>query len=126
MDEAGSRVHINNLNVPNEIIDIENKIEEIKMVKNQVVKNQKYEEAAKLRDNERKLIAQLEKEKEKWIKSSKKKRDKVSEENITEVVSMMTGIPVEKIAQKESKRLLGMSKELSKEVIGQELSLIHI
>ena len=120
MDEAGSRVHINNLNVPNEIIDIENKIEEIKMVKNQVVKNQKYEEAAKLRDNERKLIAQLEKEKEKWIKSSKKKRDKVSEENITEVVSMMTGIPVEKIAQKESKRLLGMSKELSKEVIGQE------
>ena len=67
MDEAGSRVHINNLNVPNEIIDIENKIEEIKMVKNQVVKNQKYEEAAKLRDNERKLIAQLEKEKEKWI-----------------------------------------------------------
>ena len=120
MDEAGSRVHINNLNVPKEIIEIENKIEEIKMVKNQVVKNQKYEEAAKLRDTERKLISQLEKEKEKWIKSSKKKRDKVSEKNITEVISMMTGIPVEKIAQKESKRLLGMSKELSKEVIGQE------
>ena len=120
MDEAGSRVHINNLNVPKEIIEIENKIEEIKMVKNQVVKNQKYEEAAKLRDNERKLISQLEKEKEKWIKSSKKKRDKVSEKNITEVISMMTGIPVEKIAQKESKRLLGMAKELSKEVIGQD------
>ena len=120
MDEAGSRVHINNLNVPKEIIEIETKIEEIKMVKNQVVKNQKYEEAAKLRDNERKLISQLEKEKEKWIKSSKKKRDKVSEKNITEVISMMTGIPVEKIAQKESKRLLGMAKELSKEVIGQD------
>ena len=119
MDEAGSRVHINNLNVPKEIIEIENKIEEIKTVKNQVVKNQKYEEAAKLRDNERKLISQLEKEKEKWIKSSKKIRDKVSEKNITEIISMMTGIPVEKIAQKESKRLLGMSKELSKEVIGQ-------
>ena len=120
MDEAGSRVHINNLNVPKEIVEIENKIEEIKIVKNQVVKNQKYEEAAKLRDNERKLISQLEKEKEKWIKSSKKKRDKVSEINITEIISMMTGIPVEKIAQKESKRLLGMSKELSKEVIGQD------
>ena len=93
MDEAGSRVHINNLNVPKEIIDIENKIEEIKLIKNQVVKNQKYEEAAKLRDSERKLIAELEKEKEKWIKSSKKKRDKVAEKNITEVVSMMTGIP---------------------------------
>tara|TARA_B100001173_G_scaffold179820_1_gene155267 strand:- start:649 stop:2712 length:2064 start_codon:yes stop_codon:yes gene_type:complete len=119
MDEAGSRVHINNLHVPKEIIDIENKIEEIKLVKNQVVKNQKYEEAAKLRDSERKLIAQLEKEKEKWIKTSKKKRDKVAEKNITEVVSMMTGIPVDKIAQKESKKLLGMSKELSSEVIGQ-------
>ncbi len=119
MDEAGSRVHINNLNVPKEIIDIENKIEEIKLIKNQVVKNQKYEEAAKLRDSERKLIAQLEKEKEKWIKTSKKKRDKVAEKNITEVVSMMTGIPVDKIAQKESKKLLGMSKELSSEVIGQ-------
>ena len=119
MDEAGSRVHINNLNVPKEIIDIENKIEEIKLIKNQVVKNQKYEEAAKLRDSERKLIAELEKEKEKWIKSSKKKRDKVAEKNITEVVSMMTGIPVDKIAQKESKKLLGMSKELSSEVIGQ-------
>ena len=119
MDEAGSRVHINNLNVPKEIIDIENKIEEIKLIKNQVVKNQKYEEAAKLRDSERKLNAELEKEKEKWIKSSKKKRDKVAEKNITEVVSMMTGIPVDKIAQKESKKLLGMSKELSSEVIGQ-------
>ena len=119
MDEAGSRVHINNLNVPKEIIDIENKIEEIKLIKNQVVKNQKYEEAAKLRDSERKLIAELENEKEKWIKSSKKKRDKVAEKNITEVVSMMTGIPVDKIAQKESKKLLGMSKELSSEVIGQ-------
>ena len=67
-----------NLNVPKEIIDIENKIEEIKLIKNQVDKNQKYEEAAKLRDSERKLIAELEKEKEKWIKSSKKKRDKVA------------------------------------------------
>ena len=64
----------------------------------------------KLRDSERKLIAELEKEKEKWIKSSKKKRDKVAEKNITEVVSMMTGIPVDKIAKKESKKLLGMSK----------------
>jgi len=120
MDEAGSRVHIRNLDVPEIIVDIENKIEEIKEQKNQVVQNQKYEEAAQLRDTEKKLLSELEIQKNKWIKDSKKKRHNVTEKNISEVVSMITGIPVKRIAQNESNRLLGMSDELSKKVIGQE------
>ena len=120
MDEAGSRVHIRNLDVPEIIVDIENKIEEIKEQKNQVVQNQKYEEAAQLRDTEKKLLSELEIQKNKWIKDSKKKRHNVTEKNISEVVSMITGIPVDRIAQNESNRLLGMSDELSKKVIGQE------
>ena len=120
MDEAGSRVHIHNLDVPEVIVDIENKIEEIKEQKNQVVQNQKYEEAAQLRDTEKKLLSELEIQKNKWIKDSKKKRHNVTEQDISEVVSMITGIPIERIAQNESNKLLGMSDELSKKVIGQE------
>ena len=120
MDEAGSRVHIHNLDVPEVIVDIENKIEEIKEQKNQVVQNQKYEEAAQLRDTEKKLLSELEIQKNKWIKDSKKNRHTVTEQNISEVVSMITGIPIERIAQNESNKLLGMSDELSKKVIGQE------
>ena len=120
MDEAGSRVHMHNLDVPEVIIEIENKIEEIKSQKNQVVQNQKYEEAAQLRDTEKKLLSELDVQKKKWLEESKKKRHKVNEKNISEVVSMVTGIPVERIAQNESSRLLGMSKELSKKVIGQD------
>ena len=119
MDEAGSRVHMHNLEVPEVIIEIEDKIEEIKSQKNQVVQNQKYEEAAQLRDTEKKLLSELDVQKKKWLEESKKKRHKVNEKNISEVVSMVTGIPVERIAQNESSRLLGMSKELSKKVIGQ-------
>ena len=120
MDEAGSRVHIHNLDVPEVIVEIENKIEEIKEQKNQVVQNQKYEEAAQLRDTEKKLLSELEIQKNKWIKDSKKNRHTVTEQNISEVVSMITGIPVERIAQNESNKLLGMSDELSKKVVGQE------
>ncbi len=119
MDEAGSRVHMHNLDVPEVIVDIENKIEEIKKQKNQVVQNQKYEEAAQLRDTEKKLLAELDVQKKKWIEDSKKKRDNVDHKNISEVVSMITGIPLERIEQNESSRLLGMSDELSKKVVGQ-------
>ena len=119
MDEAGSRVHMNNLDVPEAIVDIEKKIEEIKEQKNQVVQNQKYEEAAQLRDTEKKLLSELDIQKNKWVKDAKKKRHKVSEKNISEVVSMITGIPLKRIAQNESNRLLGMSEDLSKKVIGQ-------
>ncbi len=97
MDEAGSRVHMHNLDVPEVIVDIENKIEEIKKQKNQVVQNQKYEEAAQLRDTEKKLLAELDVQKKKWIEDSKKKRDNVDHKNISEVVSMITGIPLERI-----------------------------
>ena len=124
MDEAGSRVHMHNLDVPEVIIEIENKIEEIKSQKNQVVQNQKYEEAAQLRDTEKKLLSELDVQKKKWLEESKKKRHKVNEKNISEVVSMVTGIPVERIAQNESSRLLGMSKELSKKVIA--VSYTHL
>ena len=120
MDEAGSRVHMHNLDVPEVIIDIENKIEEIKSQKNQVVQNQKYEEAAQLRDTEKKLLAELDVQKKKWIEESKKKRHKVEEKNIAEVISMVTGIPLERIEQNESSRLMSMSKTLSKKVVGQD------
>ena len=114
MDEAGSRVHMHNLDVPEIIVDIESKIEEIKKQKNQVVQNQKYEEAAQLRDTEKKLLSELEEQKKKWIEDSKKKRHNVGEKNIAEVVSMITGIPLERIEQNESSRLLNMPKVLSK------------
>ena len=120
MDEAGSRVHMHNLDVPEVIIDIENKIEEIKSQKNQVVQNQKYEEAAQLRDTEKKLLTELDIQKKKWIEESKKNRHKVNEKNISEVVAMITGIPVERIEENESSRLLGMTDKLSQKVIGQD------
>ena len=123
MDEAGSRVHMHNLDVPEVIIDIENKIEDIKSQKNQVVQNQKYEEAAQLRDTEKKLLSELDQEKKKWIEESRKKRDKVNEKHISEVVAMITGIPVERIEQNESKRLLGMSDKLSTKVVGQDKAI---
>ncbi len=123
MDEAGSRVHMHNLDVPNIIVEIENKIEEIKSQKNTVVQNQKYEEAAQLRDTEKKLLAELDIQKNKWIEDSKKKRHKVGEKDIAEVVSMMTGIPLERIEQNESDRLLDMDKALSKKVVGQDSAI---
>ncbi len=120
MDEAGARVHINNIFVPDEIVKLEDAIEDIKKEKNQVVKSQKYEEAAQLRDKEKKLIEQLEQAKAKWEDESKGKRYTVDEENIAEVVGMMTGIPTNRIAQNESNKLLSMAEELESRVIGQE------
>ena len=119
LDEVGSRVHITNINVPKEIIDIEAQIEALKEKKNEVIKSQQYEEAAKLRDDERKLQEQLEAEKKKWEEESKIHRVKVSEEDVAEVVSMMCGIPVTRVAQKESGRLVNMGEELRGKVIGQ-------
>lgn len=119
MDEAGSRVHITNINVPKEIIDIEQKIEDIKEEKAKVIQSQKYEEAAKLRDTERQLSEELHKAKTKWEEESKLHRETVSAENVEEVVSMMTGIPVSRIAEKESGRLSKMNVELQGSVIGQ-------
>jgi len=120
LDEVGSRVHITNINVPKEIIDIEAQIEALKEKKNEVIKSQQYEEAAKLRDDERKLQDQLETEKRKWEEESKIHRVAVTEEDVAEVVSMMSGIPVTRVAQKESGRLVNMAEELRGKVIGQD------
>ena len=119
LDEAGARVHINNINVPDEIVQLEDSIEDIKKEKNRVVKSQKYEEAAQLRDREKKLIEQLEKAKLSWEEDTKSNRYTVNEENVADVIAMMTGIPANRIAQKESVKLLGMQDELTGKVIGQ-------
>lgn len=119
LDEAGARVHINNINVPGEIIQLESQIEETRLKKNKAIQIQKFEEAAMFRDNERKLADLLEKAKRKWEDDSKIHRELVTEENVAEVVAMMTGIPVQRIAQNESDRLLHMEQDLEGSVIGQ-------
>jgi ATP-dependent Clp protease ATP-binding subunit ClpC len=120
LDEVGSRVHITNINVPQDIIEIEAQIELLKEKKTEVIKSQQYEEAAKLRDDERKLQDQLELAKKKWEEESKIHRVQVTEEHVAEVVSMMCGVPVTRIAQKESGRLVHMADELKGKVIGQD------
>jgi ATP-dependent Clp protease ATP-binding subunit ClpC len=119
LDEAGSRVHITNIHVPVEIIDIENRIEETRLNKTRAINNQKFEEAAKYRDIERKLSEDLEREKRKWEEESKINRETVTEENVAEVIAMMTGVPVQRIAQNESDRLINMEGDLEGSVIGQ-------
>lgn len=120
LDEVGSRVHITNINVPAEILDAESRIEEIKEEKNQVVRSQKYEEAAKLRDKERGLLEELERAKAKWEEESKNHRVTVTVDDVEEVVAMMTGIPVQRIAEKESGRLSRMNVDMQGRVIGQD------
>jgi len=120
LDEVGSRVHLNNINVPKEVIDIEKAIEEVKEDKNRVVRSQKYEEAAKLRDREKQLQEKLEAAKKKWEEDTKSHRVTVTEANVEEVLAMMTGIPVTRVAEKESGRLAKMDKELEGTVIGQD------
>jgi len=119
LDEVGSRVHITNLNVPKEIIEIESKLDDIKEEKNQVVRSQQYEEAARLRDTERKLNNELDAAKKKWEEHSKSHKETVTEEHVAEVVAMMTGIPVQRVAEKESGRLIKMGEAIQGSVIGQ-------
>jgi ATP-dependent Clp protease ATP-binding subunit ClpC len=126
LDEVGSRVHLNNINVPKEVIDIEKAIEEVKEDKNRVVRSQKYEEAAKLRDKEKQLQERLEAAKKKWEEDAKSHRVTVTEEHVEEVVAMMTGIPVTRVAEKESGRLAKMDKELEGTVIGQDAAITKI
>lgn len=120
LDEVGSRVHLNNINVPKEIIDIEKSIEDVKEEKSRVVRSQKYEEAAKLRDKERQLQEKLEEAKKKWEEETRSHRVTVTISNVEEVVSMMTGIPVQRVAEKESGRLAKMDEQLEGKVIGQD------
>ena len=126
MDEAGSRVHISNIVVPKNILDVEQKIEEIKEEKNRVVRSQRYEEAAKLRDKERQLLEELDRAKRQWEEESKSNRTTVTEENVAEVVAMMSGIPVTRIAEKESGKLRRMKEEMQGKVIGQNEAVVKV
>ncbi len=120
LDESGSRVHITNINVPKNIVEIEKKLEDIKEEKNKVVRSQKYEEAARLRDTERTLLEQLDAAKKTWEEESKTHREMVSEDNVAEVVAMMTGVPVQRISQNEGDKLVKMAELLQGKVIGQD------
>lgn len=119
LDEAGARVHISNINVPKEIVEAEGLIEETRKQKMLAINSQKFEEAADLRDTERKLQENLEREKKRWEESARLNRQEVGEENVAEVVAMMTGIPVQRIAKNEGERLIHMEEELEGSVIGQ-------
>jgi ATP-dependent Clp protease ATP-binding subunit ClpC len=120
MDEVGARVHLKNINVPQNIVDLEGKIEDVKNEKNKVVKSQKFEEAASLRDTEKKLQEELEKAKNEWEEESKHKKYPIGEEDIAEVISMMTGIPVKRMVQAETDKLRRMSDDMRGMVIGQD------
>jgi len=119
LDESGSRVHLTNIHVPENILEIEQKIEQIKVEKNKVVRSQKYEEAAKLRDTEKHLLEELEQAKSIWEAETKSKRYTVSDDNVAEVVAMMTGIPVQRVGQADSQKLLQMADSVGKKIIGQ-------
>jgi len=120
LDEAGARVHIKNIHVPEEILNIEKNIEEVKQRKSDAINAQKFEEAANFRDLERKLTIELEKAKKRWEENSRIHREIVSEENVAEVVAMMTGIPIQRVAQNEGARLLNMEEDLKRSIIGQD------
>jgi ATP-dependent Clp protease ATP-binding subunit ClpC len=120
LDEVGARVHLKNISVPEDIVELEKQIEEVKNEKNRVVKSQRFEEAASLRDTEKKLGEALDKAKLNWEEDSKNKRFPINEEHIAEVISMMTGIPVKRMVEAETTKLRKMADDMRGQVIGQE------
>jgi ATP-dependent Clp protease ATP-binding subunit ClpC len=126
LDEVGARVHLKNINVPETIVALEKEIEAVKNEKNKVVKSQRFEEAAALRDTEKKLGESLDQAKNAWEEESKHKRYPISEENIAEVVSMMTGIPVKRMVQAETDKLRRMNEEMKGMVIGQDEAILKV
>lgn len=120
LDEAGSRIHITNIKVPQQILELEKSLEEIKEQKNAAVKGQKYEEAARLRDDEKNLEAALNSAQQQWEERSKENKEIVNEDHVAEVVSMMTGIPVNRVAEAESSRLSELAGKVTGKVIGQD------
>lgn len=126
MDETGARVHLSNIRVPKDILEIEEKIEEVRRQKNLVVKSQNFEEAAHLRDLEKKLQAELEKAKLEWEIKSSETYYVVTEDDVADVVAMMTGIPVNKIAESETEKLMKLPEELKKMVVGQDEAIEHL
>jgi ATP-dependent Clp protease ATP-binding subunit ClpC len=126
MDEAGARVHLKNINVPQNILDLEKKIEDIKQEKNKVVKSQRFEEAAALRDREKRLGEELDRAKAEWEEEAKHKRYPITEEAIAEVISMMTGIPVMRMVEAESEKLRRMGEDLQGSVVGQDDAIAKV
>ena len=120
LDEAGSRVHINNMSVPQEIIDLESQLDQVRELKNSVVKKQKYEEAAKLRDDEKRVERLLVDAQDRWQEDSKQNRVTVTDNDIADVVSMMTNIPVNKIVKSEKNKLSKLTKIIGSKLIGQQ------
>jgi ATP-dependent Clp protease ATP-binding subunit ClpC len=126
MDEVGARVHLKNINVPQNIVELEKKIEDVKNEKNRVVKSQKFEEAASLRDTEKRLAEDLEKAKTDWEEESKHKRYPITEEDIAEVIHSMTGIPVRKMVEAETEKLRKMSEDMRGMVVGQDEAISKV
>jgi ATP-dependent Clp protease ATP-binding subunit ClpC len=126
LDEVGSRVHITNISVPKDILKIEKDLDEVRTNKDAMVKKQKFEEAAKLRDDERTLEKKLAVEQEKWELDSKNNRITVTEDDVADVVSMMTGIPVNRVAQTESNKLALLPELIKGKVIGQDDAVLKI
>ncbi|MEM6335180.1 MAG: ATP-dependent Clp protease ATP-binding subunit [Bacteroidota bacterium] len=126
MDEAGARVHLSNIRVPDNIVKLEEQIDDVKEEKNRVVKSQKFEEAARLRDTERRLQEELEAAKQEWEEQAETEVYDVESDDIAAVVGMMTGIPVDRIAQSESDKLLNMEEKLKGRVIGQDEPIIKL
>jgi len=126
LDEAGARVHLNNIRVPADVVRLEEEIESIREEKNSVVKSQRFEEAARLRDKEKKCQEELEKAKIEWERKAETEVHDVTEKDISEVVAMMTGIPVDKISEPETKKLLRMDQELERHVVGQEEAIVKL
>ncbi|MCR5013360.1 MAG: ATP-dependent Clp protease ATP-binding subunit, partial [Bacteroidales bacterium] len=126
LDEAGARVHIRNINVPAEITQLEQEIEEIRKHKKQAISEQKFEDAGKFRDQEVKAMDRLDTVKKEWEKDSLTHRQPVTEQDVAEVVAMMTGVPVQRIAQNEGTRLMAMEKELAGTVIGQDEAISQV
>lgn len=126
MDEVGARVHLKNINVPDNIVELEKKIEDVKEEKNRVVKSQKFEEAASLRDTEKKLAEELERAKAQWEEESKHKRYPITDEDIAEVINIMTGIPVRKMVEAETEKLRKMSEDMKGMVIGQDEAIVKV
>ena len=120
LDEAGARVHIKNIDVPSEITELESRLEEVRKDKKAAVAEQKFEEAGMYRDEEVKLLDRLETAKKAWESNAVAHRQTVTEQNVAEVVAMMTGVPVQRIAKNEGDRLMNMSNELAGTVIGQD------
>lgn len=126
LDEAGARVHLSNITVPQNIIDLEEEIETTSEEKNSMVKKQRFEEAARLRDKEKRLIEDLEMAQREWEKESENIVYDVNEEDVASVIAMMSGVPVNKITQKEGQKLLKMKESLSGKVIGQEEAIVKL